>query len=133
MNDWTARVPCLGQPELMTAATTPDLVREAVAVCQGCPFTDECLDLLASAGPPANSETDGVVAAGLTGDALAAALRRRAPRPVRVRPWRHGTPAGARRHYRAGEKPCDACRVAEAVRVRPDAAFRVSPGMRRAS
>lgn len=28
---------------------------------------------------------------------------------------RRGTPAGARRHYRAGEKPCDACREAKRV------------------
>ncbi len=27
-------------------------------------------------------------------------------------PIRHGTPAGARQHYRRGERPCEACRSA---------------------
>ncbi len=27
-------------------------------------------------------------------------------------PIRHGTPSGARTHYRRGEKPCEACRSA---------------------
>jgi hypothetical protein len=30
-----------------------------------------------------------------------------APQPIR-----HGTPSGARAHYRRGEKPCEPCRVA---------------------
>lgn len=36
--------------------------------------------------------------------------QRRRPGPVPVRG--HGTPARARRHYRDGEKPCEACREA---------------------
>lgn len=28
--------------------------------------------------------------------------------------FRHGTPTGARRHSKAGEPPCDACRAAKA-------------------
>lgn len=37
------------------------------------------------------------------------------PRPDwQLRP--HGTPAAYRRHYRRGERPCEACRRAEALR-----------------
>lgn len=42
--------------------------------------------------------------------------------------FRHGTPAGARRHYRAGETPCPAClqasRIEKAHRRRSSRAVR---------
>ena len=34
----------------------------------------------------------------------------------------HGTPAAYRRHYRHGEKPCEACRQAESIRLAESAA-----------
>lgn len=51
---------------------------------------------------------------------------------------RHGTPAGAKKHRRDGERPCESCREAwraymHAYRQDPDVRARQSAGMRAAS
>lgn len=40
-------------------------------------------------------------------------------------PIRHGTEAGANRHRKRGEKPCDACRIGE---IREQRARRITSG-----
>jgi WhiB family redox-sensing transcriptional regulator len=81
----------------------------AKAVCRRCPVAAECLDYAL-----ANNEGFGVWGG------LSERERRklRPPLPPGPAPIRHGTPAGAKAHYRAGEKPCPLCSEANAAYAR---------------
>lgn len=117
---WNEQAACLGRTDLMTGAATDELVDEAKAICHTCPVWSDCLDALAAIpGKVTGKDMHGIVAGGLTGAKLAEELRRRVrhdPTPIS-----HGTPRGARAHYRRGEKPCNACRMAASIAANPDA------------
>lgn len=80
-------------------------VAEAKAVCGRCPVIDACAEWAFE-----NDERWGIWG-GLTEDERAR-MRRRAERK-RKEP-EHGTLAGAKQHYRLGEKPCVSCAQADA-------------------
>lgn len=88
----------------------PRLAREG---CEVCPAKgDRCLSMLAAGGPlDPRDVSPMMVASGLSGDALVAAVNRLAGGSKRLRPC--GTAAAYRRHVRRGEEPCAACRAAQ--------------------
>jgi hypothetical protein len=79
--------------------------KAAKELCFTCPVRVACLEV-AMASPVL-----GVWAGTTTQDRVRLAqLSGRRYLPVQNGPTACGTPAGARRHYRAGEKPCALCR-----------------------
>lgn len=89
------------------------LLDDARRLCQSCPVQAECLDYALTAG-----EDEGIWG-GCT-EREREALRRRLklpPTPRRAEPLQPcGTPAAHKRHLRAGEKPCQACREGRELR-----------------
>lgn len=77
--------------------------REALRICRQCPVRQECYDYAV-----ANGERFGVWGAATE------RTRRQDPNRGRRKPAKQscGTPAAYTRHYRNGEKPCEACREA---------------------
>lgn len=75
--------------------------REATAICRECPVIGECARYA-----KALRVTDGVWAGRYR------ALPARGIRNYAYTDW-HGTAAGANRHWRAGEKPCQKCSSAQ--------------------
>lgn len=114
---WRDHAACAGMDTDMWFPTTtgarPD--PEAIALCRNCPVRVECLEYAIVVG-----EQYGVWG-GLTAKQLRG-IRKRRGLPPHARPSTfdtvttcgeyHGTTTGARRHYRAGEPPCRACRRA---------------------
>ena len=83
----------------------------AVEGCKVCPaLGEECLGRLAAGGPLELRDVDRMVASGLMGQALVAAVNEIAEPRRELRPC--GTLAAYRRHLRRGERPCAACRAA---------------------
>lgn len=78
-------------------------VREAKAVCATCPLRAACL--------AAATDDDEGIWGGLTRHERRTGILRTRPKPRD--PATCGTTAGYRRHRRAGEPTCDACREAQ--------------------
>jgi len=106
---WMDEAACSGaDPELFY----PDAKRgddtEPKLFCFECPVRDKCLQVAL--------ERYEVGIWGATNDEQRKLLRRKlnitVKRPLAIP---HGTPSGARAHYRAGEKPCKECRDAALV------------------
>lgn len=79
----------------------------ARAVCTRCPVRAQCLEYVMATESQVNRHG---VWGGLTPDQrreLFAASGMARPQPIQ-----HGTPAGARAHYRRGEELCMPCRIA---------------------
>ena len=105
MSEWMWSAVCRQlDPELFF---DPGMVAEAVKVCREyCPVLAECRER-AIRGNLEFGVVGGMSAPGRRAAASAAGV----PLPV-VEP-KHGTEAGAKRHRRAGERPCGPCRDAE--------------------
>ena len=105
MSEWMWSAVCRQlDPELFF---DPGMVKEAVKVCREyCPVLAECREWAIRG----NLEF-GVVGGMSAPERRAAASAAGVPLPV-VEP-EHGTAAGAKRHRRAGERPCGLCRDAE--------------------
>lgn len=105
--DWTTDAACAksDDPDLFYPETKGPH-RAARAVCQACPVRVQCLE--------AGMDERHGVWGGTSPQERQELRRRRGNRPARV--WAdtadHGTEAGARRHYRRGEKPCQSCLTA---------------------
>lgn len=88
----------------------------AKAICRNCPVRKQCLEYALD-----NFETVGVWGGFSERQRrnMRAIRNKRAGTPRTSKPAPHGTSAGYRRHWRAGEPPCDPCRMAqrEACRV----------------
>ena len=97
---WIERAACRGMDTELFYPGRGDDTSQAKATCQRCPVADECLDYALRLG-----EKWGVW--GGRSERERRSLRRDGPKP-----FEHGTPNGYSRHYRIGEKPCDACRDA---------------------
>ena len=102
-NGWQDRAACRDKPKDMffprgdpRSPSYKQAVQAAVAVCAGCEVTGPCRE--------AGSTSVGIWA-GLDANQRGVTLRH-------VTLEEHGTPAAYRRHYKRGEKPCDACRDA---------------------
>ncbi|MFD4480542.1 hypothetical protein ACFVXC_35390 [Streptomyces sp. NPDC058257] len=116
-NGWVAKAPCAGDlrfasEEAAAEAPTEPLVLALLAVCHGCPFRAQCVDLVT----PSASQFDGVCGGRLwrSGHVLATCEDAR-PAELRERKRHqitHGTEAGARAHNRRGERACSLCREA---------------------
>lgn len=87
-------------------------VRDAYRICRDCPVRQQCLDYAIG-----NNIIEGIWGG------MSYKRRRALSDTAREAAGQHknhagaqpcGTPAAYRRHYRLGEKPCDACRQAEA-------------------
>lgn len=105
--------------EALCAQTDPDLwfperdgdratnnYAAARAICARCPVRAECLEYALE-----QHLTDGMWGGLTPYERVALTVRKPAPRRERgTAP--HGTEAAYMRHYRAGEKPCDACAAA---------------------
>ena len=116
--DWRNLAACRGlDPDLFFAERGDTLtVRNARAVCAGCPVAAECLEYAI-----ANDETVGMWG-GLCGDELIREERRRraggrkGPKPGTLyKPIEHGTDAAYHRHRAHGTTPCQPCREAHAA------------------
>lgn len=109
--DWVLSASCAqSDPELWFPDKGQNN-REAKDICGACDVRKECLEWAVNA--PVNllgiwggfSETE------------RARIRRN--RNIRdIKDFEHGTPAGARAHYRRGEKPCPPCMQAQNLRER---------------
>jgi WhiB family redox-sensing transcriptional regulator len=101
-DDWRQRAACRDHDPELFFPTPLNLggQNRAAKVCTGCPVQAKCNLAAARLGA-----TDGVWA-GAYYDKRGAGYK--SP----VKDVRHGTPAGARRHYRLNEKPCELCRQA---------------------
>lgn len=101
--EWMLRASCrVEDPELFFPLPKDKRSqREAIAICRECPVIAECAMYAKEM-----RITDGVWAAGYL------ALPARGIRNRAYADW-HGTVAGAKRHYRAGEKPCQKCSSAQ--------------------
>jgi len=98
--DWTKQSLCSQiDPELWFPLRKRDpRIREAVSICQQCPVINEC-----------RAYADEIDADyGIWAGELRGVKPRRRPDEIE-----HGTPAGAKRHWRNGERPCLECRNAE--------------------
>jgi WhiB family transcriptional regulator, redox-sensing transcriptional regulator len=98
-------------PELFfpsSSNTAPTTIRRAKVICQQCPVQLQCLDAALE-----NDERHGIWGGINFGTARSRAREElRVQRRVTPRDEdEHGgtTDAGARRHYRKGERPCFAC------------------------
>ncbi|WP_421922649.1 WhiB family transcriptional regulator [Mycolicibacterium smegmatis] len=94
------RAACVGQdPEIWfpnaTGSASKAAVDRAAAICADCPVRSQCAEHATLTGA-----TDGVWAG-----------QARTGKPTTV--LLHGTEAGARRHRRAGQRPCNACLAGE--------------------
>lgn len=116
MTDWTEAL-CAGNPDPWTMPKrihgrrppyTPEgmaKIEAAREACWRCPLIDACRHESAYADP-----RDGHIWAGLTPDERGNRLRLR----PHLDPAREcGTEAGYMRHRRAGETPCEPCRLAQ--------------------
>ena len=105
MSEWMESAVCRQlDPELFF---DPGMVEEAVKVCREyCPVLAECREWAIRG----NLEF-GVVGGMSAPERRAAASAEGVPMPD-VEP-EHGTAAGAKRHRRAGERPCGTCRAAQ--------------------
>lgn len=101
--------PCVGLGHLFfapnhgeTFAERRDRVAAAIDVCRTCPLIEQCRE-----GARQRGEAHGIWA-GVDLDS-----RRKKPDPRRrgpgPQPIVHGSPNGAKAHYRRGEQPCDQC------------------------
>jgi WhiB family redox-sensing transcriptional regulator len=104
---WMDDANCVGaDPELFYPDKTDDDT-QAKMLCLECPVKAICLDTAIKRGE--------VGVWGGKNDAQRKDIRRKLGVTV-VKPYlsiSHGTPAGARAHYRAGERPCKDCRDAD--------------------
>ena len=103
---WWERAACIGYPWQWwfpredKADRPPSHDARAIAICNGCPVRQECLD-------DAIKHRDA--------HSIAGGLTPRQRRPLidsPMRPEQHGTPGGAMAHRRRGELPCEPCRLA---------------------
>ena len=112
---WMDDAACSGSdPELFYPDKRGDDT-EAKLVCFECPVRDKCLQVAL--------ERYEVGVWGATNDEQRKLLRRKLN--ITVKPQaliHHGTPSGARAHYRANEKPCKECRDAALVSRRKTSA-----------
>lgn len=108
-SDWRQDVACRGMNPDLFFPQKGDLNRYAKSVCRECPVSDDCLDFALTG----SGEKFGIWGA-LTEKERRRLRRKRGIRLETVRSdlMECGTAAGAQRHYRRGEKPCEACRVA---------------------
>jgi WhiB family redox-sensing transcriptional regulator len=84
--------------------------RRARTICAACPVSTECLQWALTGGPDGTGEHDGMWA-GTTPRERQEMRMNAAPRRKRTHAV-CGTSSGYSKHYRNGEKPCDACRAA---------------------
>jgi len=110
--------PCQTDPELWYSDNPTDKVA-AVQVCKGCPLLALCREWVLTVEDGRGGRF-GIVG-GLTVMQRASWHRRKGtPRNHAVSVC--GTTGGYKTHYRRGERPCEACRTAEAVARRGRAA-----------
>lgn len=105
-DEWMDDANCVGvDPELFYPDKDEDT--EAKLVCFDCPVRAICLETAIKRGE--------VGIWGGANDKQRESLRRKLNIRVQRPPLSisHGTPAGARAHYRAGERPCKDCRDAD--------------------
>ena len=92
-----------------TAAMYPEFddyegIKAAKRLCLGCPILKDCAEWAI-----AKNETFGIWG-GMT--PYERKIERRQRNYKARTSIEHGTPRGAKAHYRRGEKPCEACRIA---------------------
>ena len=106
---WMNEAACLGaDPELFYPDTKRGDDTEPKNICFNCPVREQCLQVALD-----RWET-GIW--GGTNDEQRMYLRRKLKLSTKPYPSiSHGTPSGARAHYRANEKPCRECRDAALV------------------
>lgn len=120
--EWMAEAACRGQgPGLWFAGGEADRAA-AKAICAGCPVVAQCAEWGADEHFGIFGGVDHEQPRG---------------RPASLQRWwdtltvTHGTPAGARWHYRRGEKPCASCATPAPAAL--DAVLGVGAGESRAS
>lgn len=110
---WTDQAACRkSNPETyFPAKDDTHTIRTAKLTCSQCPVQAQCLTHALSFG-----EYHGIWGGYTTSERETIRKAQRLPkiRPPESRFWfPHGTPAGYRRHHRAGETPCLSCQRAE--------------------
>ncbi|MFE7117505.1 hypothetical protein ACFU99_19030 [Streptomyces sp. NPDC057654] len=120
---WVSEAPCAGDTRFTPDGAAMDSLkapqtRALLAVCQQCPFRSRCVALVL----PRHSRFDGICGGRLWLDGEIRATCHGA-HPMELAeaddPIDHGTEAGARAHYRRGERACPWCReAARLVQVR---------------
>lgn len=100
--------PCVGQGHLFfapnngeTSTARRDRVAAAIAVCRTCPLIEQC-----RTGARQRGEANGIWAGVDLDSKRKPNPKPRGPGP---QPIVHGSPNGAKAHYRRGERPCDQC------------------------
>lgn len=97
---WTDLAACAGMPTEWWFPEPGDSVKEALAICQSCEVSAECLQYALDNGERF----------GLYGGTTARQRKdMRRGRPPRKRQVTHGTPSGYAWHLNRHERPCWAC------------------------
>lgn len=98
--DWMINAACREHPpdDMFPKPKDKHGQRHALAICATCPVRAECANYAEQTGA-----THGIWAGQYRNDKHYTSPKKGIP---------HGTEAGAKAHYRKGEKPCDRCSIA---------------------